>query len=192
MPEPVPAVLDFLLVRRSCPVRTLAAPAPSRDELARLIAAAARVPDHGKLAPWRFIVLTHPALDRLAALVEARGAALEKEPARIAKAAAQYRDSPLAVAVVTAPGETGRIPLIEQQLSAGAVCMTLLAAATAQGWGANWLTGWQVYDRIFLREGLGLADHEGVAGVIHIGTPAATPPERPRPDPAALTSWPEA
>ncbi|MBW7920500.1 MAG: nitroreductase [Rubellimicrobium sp.] len=192
MPAPVPAVLDFLLARRSRPARTLAAPVPSRDEIARLIAAAARVPDHGKLAPWRFIVLTRPVLDRLAAQVAARGAELGIDAGKIAKSVAQYRDSPLAVAVISAPGDTGRIPLIEQQLSAGAVCMTLITAATAQGWGTNWLTGWQVYDRHFLREGLGLADHESVAGVIHVGTPTADVPERPRPDPAALTDWPVA
>ncbi len=192
MPEPVPAVLDFLLARRSCPARTLTAPVPGRDEIARLITAAARVPDHGKLGPWRFIVLTRPVLDRLAGLVEERGAALEVEDRKVAKAIAQYRDSPLAIAVIFVPGDTERIPLIEQQLSAGAVCMTLLTAAASQGWGTNWLTGWQVYDRDFLRDGLGLADHESVAGVIHIGTPSARPPERPRPDPAALTSWPEA
>lgn len=192
MPEPVPAVLDFLLSRRSRPARLLAEPIPSQDEIKRLITAAARVPDHGKLTPWRFIVLTRPVLDRLAKQVAARGEALGVEAPKVAKSVAQYRDSPLAIAVVTAPGDTSRIPLIEQQLSAGAVCMTLVAAATSQGWGTNWLTGWQVYDRDFLREGFGLADHEGIAGVIHIGTPSATPPERPRPNLDDIASWPEA
>lgn len=189
---PAPEVVDFLLRRRSQPARTLAAPVPDRDQIAQLIAVASRVPDHGKLGPWRFVVLTRPVLDRLAALAQTRGEALGIEERKIAKSVAQYRDSPLAIAVVSSPGDTDRIPLIEQQLSAGAVCMTLMTAASAQGWGANWLTGWQVYDRTFLREGLGLEDHEDIAGVIHIGTAGARAPERPRPDPVALTSWPEA
>ncbi len=191
MPEPVPAILDFLLTRRSRPARRRAEPVPSREETERLIAAAARVPDHGKLGPWRFIVLTRPALDRLATLAGERGKALGVEERKVEKAVTQYRDSPMAIAVIISPRETDRIPLIEQHLSAGAVCMTLMTAATAQGWGTNWLTGWQVYDRAFLRDGLALADHEEVAGIIHIGTAGSTPPERPRPDPQALTSWPD-
>lgn len=192
MPDPVPAVLDFLLTRRSRPARLLGQPIPSRDEIEQLITAAARVPDHGQLGPWRFIVLTRPILDRLAILAGERGTALGVEERKVTKAVTQYRDSPLAIAIIIAPRETDRIPLIEQQLSAGAACMTLVTAATAQGWGTNWLTGWQVYDRTFLHEGLGLADHEDVAGIIHIGTATAKPPERPRPDPKAITSWPDA
>lgn len=192
MPDPVPAVLDFLLARRSRPARLLKEPIPSREEIERLITAAARVPDHGKLGPWRFIVLTRPVLDRLSVLAGERGAALEVEERKVTKAVAQYRDSPLAIAVIISPRETERIPELEQHLSAGAVCMTLMTAASAQGWGTNWLTGWQVSDRVFLREGLGLADHEEVAGVIHIGSSDVTPPERPRPDPLEITSWPEA
>jgi nitroreductase len=181
MPAPNPAALDLLLTRQSRPARSLTLPIPSHDQIVTLLTAAARVPDHGKLVPWRFIVLTRPALDRLAALVPVRGAALGVEDERIAKSVAQYRDADLAVVVVGCPRGTDRIPAIEQTLSAGAVCMTLIAAATAAGWGANWLTGWPVYDAGFATEGLGLSGDEWVAGVIHIGTASADFPDRPRP-----------
>lgn len=181
--------LAFLLSRRSRPARTLALPIPSQDQLLQLLAAATRVPDHGKLEPWRFIVLTRPATDRLARLVEQRGPALGVEPEKIAKAASQYSMADLAVVVVQVPRPTEKVPLIEQTYSAGAVCLSLLNAATAAGWGANWLTGWPVSDPIFRAEGLGLQPGETVAGVIHIGTPTAETPDRPRPDLSRLVTW---
>jgi nitroreductase len=189
MPDPSPATLDFLLTRRSRPARTLGLPVPDRDRLTRLLTAAARVPDHGKLTPWRFIVLEKPALTRLSGLVAARAAALHIDPDKRDKSVAQYRDADLAVVVVQSPGPTDRIPLIEQTYSAGAVCLTLLQAALADGWGANWLSGWPIYDRTFLTEGLALAPHETVAGIIHVGTEVAPSSDRPRPDPATLTTW---
>lgn len=191
MPAPNPAALNFLLTRQSRPARLLTAPVPDRDGLLTLLTAAARVPDHGKLVPWRFIVLGRAALDRLAALAQARGVALGIEPEKIAKAVAQYRDSPLAVAVIAAPKSTDRIPAIEQAYSAGAACLSLVNAATAAGWGANWLTGWQVYDPTFLQQGLALGEGESVAGIIHIGTATADPPDRPRPDLSAIVTWAE-
>lgn len=192
MPAPNPDALAFLLSRRSRPARTLGPPVPGRAELLTLLTAAARVPDHGKLEPWRFLVLEKPALARLAALAAARGAALGLEPEQVAKGVAQYAEADLAVAVVGVPRETDRIPQIEQTLSAGAVCLSLLNAALAAGWGANWLTGWPVYDAAFRAEGLGLAPGEWVAGVVHIGTETAAPPERPRPDLARIVTWVEA
>jgi len=189
MPVPNPAALDHLLTRQSRPARSLTLPVPSHDQIVTLLTAAARVPDHGKLVPWRFIVLERAALDRLAALVPVRGEALGIEPEKIAKSVAQYRDADLAVVVVGCPRGADRIPAIEQTLSAGAVCMTLISAATAAGWGANWLTGWPVYDPDFTAEGLGLTGEEWVAGIIHIGTASADFPDRPRPDIAMLTTW---
>ena len=189
MPAPNPAALDFLLTRRSRPAKTLTAPAPDRATLETLLTAAARTPDHGKLEPWRFIVLAKPALTRLAAMIPARGAALGVDPEKIAKAQAQYADADLAVAVISSPKQSDKIPQIEQVYSAGAVCLALLNAALAAGWGANWLSGWASHDRDFIRDGLGLADHETVAGLIHIGTETSAPPERPRPDLSAITTW---
>ncbi|MCI2395412.1 nitroreductase [Aliiroseovarius sediminis] len=192
MPDRNEAALQFLLTRRSRPAKTLTDPAPDRAALQPILTAAARSPDHGKLEPWRFIVLERGALARLADLVETRGAERNEAPAQIAKAKSAYQDSPLAVVVVSAPVQSDKIPKIEQVYSAGAVCLALLNAALASGWGANWLTGWPVYDRTFLRDGLGLGDDETVAGVIHIGTQTNPPPERPRPDLDAITTWVDA
>ena len=186
------AALEFLLSRRSRPARTLGLPVPSRDEVEQLLTAATRVPDHGKLEPWRFLVLTRPATDRLAALVESRGQILGGDPEKIAKAASQYSMSDLAIVVVQVPRPTEKVPLIEQTYSAGAVCLSLLNAALAQGWGANWLTGWPIYDEDFRQEGLGLSPDERVAGVIHIGTPRTDSPDRPRPDLSRLVTWVDA
>lgn len=192
MPAPNPAALEFLLTRRSRPAKTLGLPVPDRAALMPLLQAAARSPDHGKLEPWRMVVLTRPALARLAALAEVRGAALGLAPERIAKGVRQYADAHLAVAVIAAPKPSGTIPEIEQVLSAGAVCLALLNAALAAGWGANWLTGWAAHDAAFCAEGLGLAPGEFVAGLIHIGTETAAPPERPRPDLERIVQWHEA
>ncbi|MCR9150253.1 MAG: nitroreductase family protein [Rhodobacteraceae bacterium] len=189
MPDPNPAALDFLLTRRSRPAKTLTLPVPDRDALTPILTAAARTPDHGKLEPWRFVVLERPALERLAGLAAARAEAAGLPPERVDKAAAQFRDGNLAVAVVHVPRPTEKIPEIEQVLSTGAVCLALLNAALAAGWGANWLTGWAAHDAGFGRDGLGLAPGEWLAGLIHIGTETAAPPERPRPDLGAITTW---
>ena len=189
MPDPNPAVLDFLLSRRSRPAKTLRAPAPTRESLEPLLRAAARSPDHGKLEPWRFIVIEAGAMPRLAELAEARARALELDEGDIAKARQQFDQGVLAVAVIEVQKPSDKIPAIEQSYSAGAVCLALLNAALASGWGANWLSGRVSHDRAFCESGLGLAPHERVAGLIHIGTETTAPPERPRPDLDAITEW---
>ncbi|MEY1556550.1 nitroreductase [Yoonia sp. R2331] len=189
MPAPNPAALDFLLTRRSRPAKTLTTPVPDRATVETLLTAAARTPDHGKLEPWRFIVLEKAALERLAGAIPARGAALGIDPDKITKAEAQFANADLAVAVVESPKPSEKIPAIEQTYSAGAVCLALLNAALASGWGANWLSGWASHDRTFVRDTLGLAEHERIAGFIHLGTETNAPPERPRPDLAAITTW---
>ena len=189
MPDPNPQALDFLLSRRSRPAKTLRAPVPDHDTLRSLLTAAARSPDHGKLEPWRFIVLERGALQRLAALAAERGPALGIEVEKIEKGVKQYADADLAIAVIASPKPSEKIPAIEQTYSAGAVCLALLNAALAAGWGANWLSGWASHDRDFVTTGLGLAAHESVAGFIHIGTETNAPPERPRPDLDRITTW---
>lgn len=189
MPVPNPAALDFLLTRRSRPAKTLTTPVPTRADLAPILTAAARSPDHGKLEPWRFVVLEKAAMARLADLVETRAAALGLDGDNIAKARSQYDQGNLAVVVVASPKPSDKVPQIEQILSSGCVCLALLNAALAAGWGACLLTGWPAHDRGFVTQGLGLAAQEFVAGIIHIGTETATPPDRPRPDVAALTTW---
>ncbi|MEM6595270.1 MAG: nitroreductase family protein, partial [Pseudomonadota bacterium] len=156
------------------------------------LTAAARTPDHGKLEPWRFIVLQPAALTRLASLARSRGAELGHDPDKLNKVAAMFENAPLSVAVVASPKPSEKIPEVEQTLSAGAVCLALLNAALASGWGANWLTSWAAFDRDFLDRGLNLASHEFVAGFLHLGTETSTPPDRPRPDLDAITEWVEA
>ena len=183
------ATMAFLLARRSRPYKTLASPAPDKDALMPLLTAAVRVPDHGKLEPWRFIVLSGAALERLAILTAKRGPILGIDPDKIDKAAATFANAPLIVAVVASPKPSDKVPEVEQGHSAAAVCLSLLNAALASGWGANWLSGWPSHERIFLTEGLNLAAHESIAGFIHIGTETSKPPERPRPNVDAITEW---
>ena len=189
MPDPNPAALEFLLTRRSRPYKTLGLPAPDRAALEPILTAALRTPDHGKLEPWRLIVLQAPALRHLADLVTTRGAALGKPDEDIAKARLAYELSPLAVVVVEVQKPSDKIPAVEKTYAAGAACLALLNAALAAGWGANWLSGWPSHDRAFCTEAFSLADNESIAGLIHIGTESATPPDRPRPDLDAVTTW---
>lgn len=189
MPEQNSEALNFLQTRRSRPAKTLTTPVPDRDALAPLLIAAARTPDHGKLEPWRFIVVEKPALARLAETAEERGTALGLDPEQITKGRNQFDQGNLAVVVVEVQKPSAKIPAIEQTYSAGAVCLALLNAALAAGWGANWLSGWPSHDRGFLTEAFDLGDHERIAGLIHIGTETSAPPDRPRPDIAQITTW---
>lgn len=191
MPEANPQALEFLLNRRSRPAKTLTAPWPDRAALAPILTAAARSPDHGKLEPWRFIVLTKGALTRLAHLAQTRGDALDLEPEKTQKMADQFARAGCVVAVIEVQRSSEKIPVLEQTYAVGGVCLALLNAGLAAGWGANWLSGWGAHDRAFMEHGLGLQAHERVAGFLHLGTETNAPPERPRPDLDAITSWVE-
>ncbi|MEM9010218.1 MAG: nitroreductase family protein [Pseudomonadota bacterium] len=186
---PRPEVVDFLLSRRSRPAKTLSGPGPDRAAIETLLQAAARSPDHGKLEPWRFIVLEGAALARLSALTDRLGEARGDAPERREKDRIGFERAPVAVAVVASPKPSEKIPEVEQLYSAGAVCLALLNAALASGWGANWLSGWMATDPDWLREGLSLAAHESVAGFIHIGSETVVPPDRPRPEMTAIVTW---
>ncbi|MEM9196786.1 MAG: nitroreductase [Pseudomonadota bacterium] len=188
MPEPRPEVLDFLATRRSRPAKTLIPPGPSETALSKLLTIAARSPDHGMLVPWRFLVIRGAALARLAGQAQARAQALGKDPSDAEKAFNVFANAPLIVAVIASPKPSEKIPSVEQTLSAGAVCLSLLNAALAAGWGANWLTGWMAYDRPFL-DLIGLEPAEYVAGYLHIGTESVAPAERARPEISAITAW---
>lgn len=192
MPAANREALDFLLTRRSFPARTLTLPIPDRAGIDLILTAAARVPDHGKLEPWRFMVLHKPALQRLSGIVARRAVELNTDPDKRPKSVAQYAQADLAIVVVSAPKSSAKVPLTEQVYSAGAVCMGVLHAATALGFGANWLSGWPSYDRVFLAEGLGLTADESMAGIIHIGTVGEAVPDRPRPDLTRITTWVDA
>ncbi|WP_299294070.1 nitroreductase [uncultured Tateyamaria sp.] len=189
MPDPNPAALDFLMTRRSRPAKTLTTPVPDKATLETLLVAAGRTPDHGKLEPWRFIVLTAGVMPRLAEATQTRGVALGLDPDQITKGRSQFDQGNLAVVVVEVQKPSEKIPTLEQTYSAGAVCLALLNAALASGWGANWLSGWISHDRVFMRDTLGLGDHERIAGLIHIGTETSTPPDRPRPELSSITTW---
>lgn len=183
------AALNFLLTRRSRPAKTLSGPAPDKETLETILTAAARTPDHGKLEPWRFIVLEKTALENLSVKVAKRAKEINLENSSISKACKPFQDGPLAVAVIEVQKPSEKIPTIEQTYSAGAVCLGLLNAALALGWGANWLSGWISHDKIFVRTALGLADNERVAGFVYIGTETSKPPERPRPDLNDIVTW---
>lgn len=181
--------LDFLQTRRSRPAKTLQAPVPTQAELLPLLTAAARTPDHGKLEPWRFIVIGRKEMLRLSDVSSQRGQALGLHPDQITKGRAQFDQGNLAVVVVEVQKPSEKIPALEQTYSAGAVCLALLNAALAAGWGANWLSGWPSHDRGFMAEGFGLEAHERIAGIVHIGTETSQPAERPRPDLETITTW---
>ena len=178
--------LALLATRRSSTPQALAEPAPTSQQLEDLLRLAARAPDHGKLFPWRFIVIEGEAKAELAARLDVL-AKEQPEPGKASAVLFKLKTPPLCVAVVSRVNEEAPIPAWEQQLSAGAVCTTLLIAATAMGYGANWITDWYGYDA---RAGalLGLAPGEHIAGFVLLGTPTEAPLERVRPDMAEITS----
>jgi nitroreductase len=179
-------VLRFLALRRSASALTLIEPGPDADQLADLLRLAARVPDHGKLAPWRFVVMAGADKAAFAARLEAIANA--RGDATLAPKLGKLKVPPLAVFVVASP-KPGAIPPWEQELSAGAVCVNLLYAALAMGFGANWITDWYSYDAE-AGSVLGLAGGERVAGLVLIGAAREPPLERERPalDPL-VTHW---
>ncbi len=186
---PAPEVLAFLARRRSASALTLGEPGPSAADLDTLLRLATRVPDHGKLAPWRFIVAEGADKARLAARLEA--IAQGRGDASLVAKLGKLKVPPLAVFVVSSP-RPGAIPDWEQELSAGAVCATLLYAGLAMGYGANWITDWYSYDPEATAV-IGLKPGERVAGCLLFGTPKEPPLERERPDHEALVShWREA
>ena len=189
LPLPVAddAALARLARRRSAPAQALGAPGPDARQLARLLEVAARTPDHGKLFPWRFVVMGPRSRAELAGALLPL-AARQPDPGKAAKVLSKLTAPPATILVLSAPIVGHKVPVWEQQLSAGAVCMNIEHAANALGYAASWITDWYSYDP----EALALYDvraGEQVAGFIHIGTLAEPPLERPRPDVAALTTW---
>lgn len=180
--------LALLRTRRSGRPRDLVAPGPSDAQLEAMLAIAARTPDHGKLAPWRFIIVPLAARARLAGVITTayraeRPQAAASEIAALESFAAQ---APALVVVLSSPKPESHIPLWEQELSAGAACMNLLHAAHAMGFVAGWVTGWPTYSAA-VRDAFAAAPAR-IAGFIFIGTPGAPLEERPRPAPDAVVS----
>ena len=178
----MPDAIELLKTRRSVKPREMTGPGPSPAELETILTIGARVPDHGKLAPWRFIVFEGEARERAGEVIArvfarknpgAPAADLEVERHRLT-------DAPLVIGIVSFTKPHPKVPAWEQELSAGASAMNIVTAATALGYGACWLTGWFAFDRDVL-EGLGLKPEEKLAGLVHIGRPTKPSEDRPRP-----------
>ena len=178
----MPDALELLKTRRSVKPMELTGPPPSAAELDTLLTIASRVPDHGKLTPWRFIVFEGDARVKAGETIaqifradrpDATAEQIEFERKRLARA-------PLVIAVVSRAGPHVKIPEWEQLLSSGASAMTLVFAAHAMGYAATWITEWYAYDRRVL-DALGLAPNEKITGFVHVGRPAKPPEDRPRP-----------
>ena len=177
--------LSALLARHSTPSKSLGEPGPDESQLRAMLRAAVQVPDHGRLAPWRFVRIAGAARarfgQRLAELAAARG----DESAKVEKERGRYLAAPLVLAVVARITPGHKIPEQEQLLSAGCAAFNLLHAAQALGFGAQWLTGWAAYDAEVARW-FELAAHERIIAFVHIGTAREPAPDRERPDPASL------
>jgi nitroreductase len=178
----VPDAIDLLKNRRSIKPREMGAPGPSPAELETILTIGARVPDHGKLAPWRFIVFEGDARTRASEMIAKVFASKNPnaQPAEIEIEKRRLTDAPLVIGVVSSAKPHPKVPGWEQELSAGASAMNIVTAATALGYGACWLTGWFAFDRDVL-DGLGLSANEKLAGFVHIGTPSKPTEDRPRP-----------
>jgi nitroreductase len=177
-----PGTIDLLLSRRSGSAKAMTGPGPGAEELRTILTAAARVPDHGKLFPWRFIIFEGDARARFGeVLAECLKAGEPASEERLAMERGRFLRAPVVVAVISRVREGIPIPEWEQQLSSGAVCQTMLIAATALGYVANWITEWPAYNPL-VSERLGLQAGERIAGCIYIGKPALPLEERVRPD----------
>jgi nitroreductase len=179
--HPAPKTIDLLLSRRSGSAKAMKEPGPSKKQLAQILQAGARAPDHGKLFPWRFIVFEGTGRERageiLAEVMQAEG---ERER-QVEEERGRFLRAPVVIGVVSAAREQHKIPVWEQELSAGAVCQNILVAATALGFVGNWLTEWYAYHPS-VKDLLGLKAGERFAGFIYVGTPKDELEERPRPD----------
>ena len=183
------ALVSYLLARRSCPLKNMGGPGPDAAAIDTILRAAARVPDHGKMFPWHFIVFTGDARAQAGVLLAAAWAQenpQQAEPAKQELEAARFTRAPAVIAVISRLRE-GKHPLWEQILSAGAACQNLCLAANALGFATNWLTEWYAYSPAF-KAALGLDARDHVAGFVYIGSATAAPEERDRPNMAAITT----
>lgn len=176
-------IIEFLKSRRSVKPREMTEPGPSAAELETILEIGSRVPDHGKLTPWRFIVFEGEARARAGEIIAAAYA--KKNPQATEQdldvERRRLQEAPLVIGVVNFIKPHPKVPAWEQELSAGASAMNIVTAATALGYGANWLTGWFATERDVL-DGFGLAPHERLVAMIHIGTPSRALEDRPRPN----------
>ena len=181
--------LDFLNARKSVPISQFREPGPSDDEIHAMLTTAVRVPDHGRLEPWRFILFRGDARNQAGMIVADRLETLEGPltEALRDKELTRFNRAPLVIGIVSNPKEHPRIPEWEQFLSGGSVATVLIMAAEAMGYGANWVTNWFSSDADACLK-LGLKPHERMIGFVHIGSFDKAIPDRPRPDVASLIS----
>ena len=182
---------QYLASRRSVPLNFLAEPGPDRQQLEEILTLGVRVPDHGKLSPWRLVVYQGEARaeigEHLARLAKEKNPALSEEQLEAERQ--QFLPAPVTIGVLSSPVEHPKIPSFEQLMSAGGVALNLVHAANALGFGAHWVTRWFAYDEQAARM-LGARDGEQFVGFIHMGTPAKRLEDRPRPDLAKIvTHW---
>lgn len=181
---------EYLATRRSIPAFQMGGPGPGTAEIEEMLKLASRVPDHGKLAPWRFIVYRGEERARisgeLAKMALAAKPDLSEEMIKVENT--RLTRAPVVVAVVSTAAPHFKVPEWEQVMSAGAVCLNLLMAVNAHGYASNWLTEWYAFDEKAYPL-LGVQPGEKIAGFIHIGTPQVPPTERPRPELADIVTW---
>jgi nitroreductase len=186
--HPAPKTIDLLLSRRSGSAKAMAKPGPDKKQLAEILQAGARAPDHGKLFPWRFLILEGDGRKRAGDILAAAAAADGERDKQVEEERDRFMRAPVVIGVISAARELHKIPVWEQELSAGAVCQNILVAATALGFVGNWLTEWYAYHPA-VKARLGMKPGERVAGFIYLGTAKEELEERPRPDMAKIVSW---
>jgi nitroreductase len=185
------STLALMASRRSASAKAMGEPGPDAAQVAEILRIAVRVPDHGKLTPWRFILIEGEARARAGDVLAARWRTLNPGhgEAMIAEQRGTFLRAPVVIGVVSRAAEHPKIPVWEQVLSAGAVCQNMLIAATAMGIGCQWITGWYAYDPEVL-DALGVGEGEKMAGFVYFGAPTEPVTDRPRPEPASLlTRW---
>jgi nitroreductase len=190
LPSSNPALKEVLATRRSTKVIHLTGPGPDAAEVEAILRVAMRVPDHGKIGPWRFVVIAGERRSACADMMALCLAASSQkaDQAQLEAERARWLRAPVVVTVISSPVTPHKIPVWEQELSVGALCLNVELGAHAAGWGACWLTGWNAYDA-GVASALGLREGERIAGFISIGTASEPPVERVRPDPASRIAW---
>jgi len=185
------SALSLLKTRKSASVKAMGEPGPTADQLRTILEIAVRVPDHGKLTPWRLVLFQGAAREKFGEIIKARWQKLNPQHGEetIAFQRNLFLRAPVVIAVVSKAGPHVKIPEWEQLLSAGALTQNMLLAAAALGVGAQWNTDWIAYDREIMTS-MGLSEAEKIVGFVYFGTPQGALEDRPRPDPESLiTRW---